>query len=87
MDLQPKTEPGSSPIFASSSHRNLKEMSISELFSVLRADFDRVEGVLVARDSKLKAEIGPLQEKIEVERLMRLHAEQELKKKEEQYRS
>ena len=85
MDLQPKTEPGSPPIIAPSSHRNLKEMNISELFSVLRADFDRAEEVLVARDAKLKAEIGPLQEKIEVERLMRLHAEQELKKKEEQY--
>ena len=52
MDFQPETEPGSPPMFASTGHRNLNEMSIPELVSVLRADLDRVEGVLVARDSK-----------------------------------
>ena len=85
MDFQPETEPGSPPMFASTGHRNLNEMSIPELVSVLRADLDRVEGVLVARDSKHKAEIWPLQEKIEVETLMRLRAEEKLKKREEHY--
>lgn len=96
MDLRPKTEPGSRPMLASgdqSGQRNLKNMSISELVSVLRAaflmdDFDRVEEVLVAREARLKAEIeekikeiGSLQEKIEVERIQ---VEEELKKREEQ---
>ena len=88
MALQPKTEPRSPPIFPSSGHKNLKQMSISELVQVLRVawqieDFDRVEEVLVAREANLRAEIGPLQEKVELERLIRLKAEEELKKREE----
>ncbi|KAK7299947.1 hypothetical protein RJT34_10778 [Clitoria ternatea] len=89
MAQEPHTEPGSQPVFPSTTtRRNLKDMGISELVSILRTsyhmdDFDRVEDELVTRDAIPKAEIGPLLEKFEVERLMRIQAEQELKKSEE----
>jgi len=58
-------------------------MSISELVSVLHVaykmqDFDEVEEELVNREAKLRAEIGPLQEKIELERLNTIEAEEKL---------
>lgn len=64
-------------------------MSISQLVSVLRVsfqteDFDKVEEELANRDAKLKAEIEPLREKIEVERLKRIEAEEKLKNRDEQ---
>lgn len=72
MALQLKAELGSPPMFASTTHKNYKEMSISQLVSVLRVafqtnDFHKVEEDLVNMDTKLKVEIGPLREKIEVE--------------------
>ncbi|XP_061375695.1 uncharacterized protein LOC133317818 isoform X1 [Gastrolobium bilobum] len=87
MNSRPKTEPGS-PSVASSSHGNFEEKSITELISVLRAaylvdDFDRVEKVLVARDERLRDEIGPLLHKIEMERLERIQVQEELMKREE----
>ncbi|KAJ1410782.1 DNA ligase 1-like [Sesbania bispinosa] len=89
MDLTPKTEPGSPPIFASGGNRNLKDMSIPELVSVLRAalrmdDYDRVEKVLMSREGRLKTEIRSLREKFEMEKLMKVHVEEELKKRDEQ---
>ncbi|KAL4380245.1 hypothetical protein AHAS_Ahas04G0014200 [Arachis hypogaea] len=86
MDLHPETATTSSPTFASIGRRSLKDMSISELISVLRADFDTVEEVLLARDAKHRAEISPLYEKIELERLTRLRLESELKTKQEEQR-
>ncbi|QHO05697.1 uncharacterized protein LOC107638263 isoform X2 [Arachis ipaensis] len=88
MGLQPKTEPGSPPILASSSnHGSLNEMSISELFSGLRTNCDKAEEVLLARDAKHKAEIGSLVVKYELEMLQRLHTKDQLKKKEQQYQN
>ncbi|XP_057753373.1 uncharacterized protein LOC130973027 isoform X2 [Arachis stenosperma] len=88
MDLQPKTEPASPPIPASSAnHGSLNEMSISELFSGLRTNCDKVEEVLLARDAKHKAEIDSLVVKYELEMLQRLHTEDQLKKKEQQYQN
>ncbi|TKY57383.1 hypothetical protein E2542_SST21831 [Spatholobus suberectus] len=89
MAFQPKTEPGSLSVCTSTTHKTYKVMSISELVSVLRVayqvdDFDKVEEELVNRDAKFKVEIGPLREKIEVERLKRIEAEEKLKKREEQ---
>ncbi|KAE9596395.1 hypothetical protein Lal_00048633 [Lupinus albus] len=91
MDLQPKTEPGLPPPpgFSSTYKANLDDNSVSELVSVLRTafrfdEFDSVEKVLVARDASLKAEIASLQVKIELERLNKIRAEEELKKKEGQ---
>ncbi|XP_061375661.1 uncharacterized protein LOC133317786 [Gastrolobium bilobum] len=87
MNSRPKTEPGS-PSVASSSHGNFEEKSITELISVLRVaylvdDFDRVEKVLVARDERLRDEIGPLLHKIEMERLEIIQVQEELMKREE----
>ncbi|XP_057441027.1 uncharacterized protein LOC130733009 [Lotus japonicus] len=91
MDQVPKSEPGSSspPAFASTSSRNLKDMTISELVTVLRAayqteDFDVVEEVLESRYAKLRADVGPLREEMELERSGRMHAEEELRKKDEE---
>ncbi|XP_057437274.1 golgin IMH1-like [Lotus japonicus] len=87
MDRVPKSEPGSSspPAYASTMPTNLKDMSISELVAVLRSafqteDFDAVEEVLESR----YAEVMPLREKMEFERLGRMHAEAELREKEEE---
>ncbi|KAK7276939.1 hypothetical protein RIF29_18088 [Crotalaria pallida] len=85
MSLQSEIKPGSPPILVST---NLDEMSVSELVSLLRNaflsdEFDGVEKVLVARDAKFKAEIASLQVKVEMERLSRLQAEENLKKKEQ----
>ncbi|MED6196436.1 hypothetical protein PIB30_047519 [Stylosanthes scabra] len=80
MDLHPKIEPVSS-----TSHESFNHMSISELVSDLRANCDKVEEVFFAREAKHKAEIGSLAVKYELERLQRLHIEDELKKKEEQH--
>ncbi|KAL9316730.1 hypothetical protein ACSQ67_017731 [Phaseolus vulgaris] len=91
MAFQPETEPGSSPRSISTTNkRSYDEMSISELVSVLRVafqmkDFDEVEEELVNRKAKLRAEIGPLREKIiELERLNSIRAEERLKMREEQ---
>ncbi|OIW04254.1 hypothetical protein TanjilG_00814 [Lupinus angustifolius] len=91
MDLQQKTETGlfPPPGFSSTYKANLDDNSVSELVSILRTafrfdEFDSVEKVLVARDASLKAEIASLQVKIELERLNKIRAEEELKKKEEQ---
>ncbi|KAK7371931.1 hypothetical protein VNO80_05298 [Phaseolus coccineus] len=69
--------------------KSYDEMSISELVSVLRVafqmkDFDEVEEELVNREAKLRAEIGSLREKIELERLNSIEAEERLKMREEQ---
>ncbi|KAL5126264.1 ABC transporter C family member 3 [Glycine soja] len=89
MAFQLKPEPGSPPMSTSTTQKNYKEMSISQLVSVLRVsfqteDFDKVEEELANRDAKLKAEIEPLREKIEVERLKRIEAEEKLKNRDEQ---
>ncbi|KAK7371935.1 hypothetical protein VNO80_05302 [Phaseolus coccineus] len=90
MAFQPKAEPGSSPRSISTfNKKSYNEMSISELVSVLRVafqmkDFDEVEEELVNREAKLRAEIGPLREKIELERLNSIEAEERLKMREEQ---
>ncbi|MED6196439.1 hypothetical protein PIB30_047521 [Stylosanthes scabra] len=80
MDFQPKPEPTSS-----TSHESFNEMSISKLVSDLRANFDKVEEVFFAREAKHKAEIGSLAVKYELERLQRLHIEDELEKKQQAY--
>lgn len=64
---------------------SLQNQSIKELITDLRsafckADFDRVEHVLVAKETQLKAEIGKLQEKLEIERLHSMDGEDKLKK-------
>ncbi|KAK7276937.1 hypothetical protein RIF29_18086 [Crotalaria pallida] len=89
MALQPKTEPGSPPslTLSSTNHKRLDDMSVSEIVSILRSaflveQFDSVEKVLIARDAEFKAEIASLQEKVKVERMNRLQAEENLKKKE-----
>lgn len=46
-------------------------------------DYDRVEEVLVSRDARLKAENRSLREKAEMERLAKIQAEEEFKKREE----
>ncbi|RHN57974.1 hypothetical protein MtrunA17_Chr5g0446171 [Medicago truncatula] len=84
MEHQPKTEPG----LSSSDHRNLEDMSIHELVSVLRTsflteDFDNVEEVLVTRDKKLQTKILHLQEKFEMEKLTRFQVEEDVRKREE----
>ena len=90
MAFQPKTEPGSSPRSISTTRKKgYSEMSISDLVSVLRVayqteDFDKVEEELVKREAKLRAEIGPLREKIELERLRSIEAEGRLKSREEE---
>jgi len=93
MAFQPKTEPGSLPWSVSTSNKKeYGEMSISELVSVLRIaykieDFDKIDKIeqeLVKREAKHRAEIGPLREKIELERLNRIEVEERLKIREEQ---
>ncbi|XP_045827335.1 uncharacterized protein LOC123919457 [Trifolium pratense] len=84
MENQPKTEPG----LGSTDQTNMEAMSIQELVSVLRTaflteDFDKVEDVLVSRYNKLQTEILHLQEKFELEKLMRFQAEEDLMKREE----
>ncbi|WJX64929.1 hypothetical protein P8452_49650 [Trifolium repens] len=84
MEHQPKIE----PVFSSSDHRNLEDMNIQELVSVLRTafiaeDFDRVEEILVNRYNRLQIEILHLQEKFELEKLTRFQAEEDLRKREE----
>ncbi|XP_014504078.1 filament-like plant protein 2 isoform X2 [Vigna radiata var. radiata] len=90
MAFHPKTEPGSLPMFIpTTDKKEYCEMSISELVSVLRIafkieDFDKIEQELVQREAKLRAEIGRLQEKIELERLQGIEFEERLKIREEQ---
>ncbi|XP_058742850.1 protein MAIN-LIKE 1-like [Vicia villosa] len=84
MGHQPKIETGS----GSSDHLDLEDMSIQELVSVLRTaflteDFDRVEEVLVRRDKRLQTEILRLQEMVELEKLTRFQAEEDLRNREE----
>ncbi|KAK7276938.1 hypothetical protein RIF29_18087 [Crotalaria pallida] len=92
MDMQPKTEHGSpQPVFTSSfsNHANLDDMSVPQLVSRMRTasrrdEFDSLEKVLVAKDAKLKDEVTSLQVKYEMERLNKLQAEEEMKKKDEE---
>ena len=68
----------------------LMALSVTELISILRtayltADFDRVEEVLVDKESKLKSDIRVLSEKLEMERLERMNVEEKLKKYKEQF--
>ena len=84
MEHQPKTKPG----FGTSDHTNLEGMNIQELVSVLRTtflteQFDRIEEVLVSRYKKLDNEIIDLQEKVEMEKITRFQAEEDLRKREE----
>jgi len=68
--------------FACNDHINLKNMSIQDLVSVLRTEqFDSVEEVVVSRYEKLQTENQHLQDKFDMERLARLEAEEELKKR------
>ncbi|WJX59697.1 hypothetical protein P8452_44987 [Trifolium repens] len=75
MNLQPKTEPGSPPGFTSTNPNNyFEQKTIPDLVNVLRGTcrvntFDTIEGVLVERDKKLRAEIQQLQQKFELEKL------------------
>ncbi|RDX90657.1 hypothetical protein CR513_27455, partial [Mucuna pruriens] len=89
MAFQPKTKPGPSAGFTSTTHKNYEQMTISELVLFLRTayreeDFDKVEEELVNRDAKLKAHIASLHEKIQEERLVRTEAQEKLKRTEEQ---
>ncbi|KAK4278325.1 hypothetical protein QN277_016186 [Acacia crassicarpa] len=68
----------------------LMALSVTELISILRTayrtvDFDRVEEVLVDKESKLKSDIGVLSEKLKMERLERMNVEEKLKKYKEQF--
>ncbi|XP_057439797.1 uncharacterized protein LOC130731505 [Lotus japonicus] len=91
MDRVPKTEPGSSPfipgssppVFASTSPRNLRDMSVSELVAVLRPafraeDYDKVEEVLESKYEKLQGQV-------EMERLERMHLEEQLRQRNEEF--
>ncbi|XP_017408089.2 uncharacterized protein LOC108320991 isoform X2 [Vigna angularis] len=90
MAFQTKTEPDSlSRVIPTTNKKEYCEMSISQLVSVLRIafkieDFDKIEQELVKREAKLRAEIGRLQEKIELERLQGIECEERLKIREEQ---
>ncbi|XP_047170225.1 uncharacterized protein LOC124838618 [Vigna umbellata] len=92
MTFQPKTDPGSLPrSIPTATEKEYGEMSISELVDVLRIaykieDFDKIEEELVKREAKLRAEIGSLGEKFELERLKRIEVEERLKIREEQYK-
>ncbi|KAI5432811.1 hypothetical protein KIW84_020210 [Lathyrus oleraceus] len=82
--MEPKIEPG----FGSTDHRNLEDMSIQDLVSVLRTafltqDFDNVEDVLVNRDKRLQTDILRLQEMVDLEKLTRFQAEEDLRNREE----
>ena len=84
MEHKPKIEPGLSP----NDHRNLEDMSIQQLVSVLRTafrteQFDRVEEILVSRYERLQTEILHLQEKFDLEILMRFQTEEDLRKREQ----
>jgi len=97
--MQPKTEPGSPPHFHSTNPNNLEDKSIHDLVMVLRRTcqwetFDSVEAVLEKRDMRLREENQKLQQSFEIERLklreefhlerlLRVHAESEFKKREE----
>ncbi|MED6114796.1 hypothetical protein PIB30_083891 [Stylosanthes scabra] len=88
MSFQPKTEPGS-PVFSSTSDKSFATKSIPELIQVLRVswqteEYDKVEEVLVAREKKFKDKVGKLDEKLQLENLARINAEDQLKKREEQ---
>ncbi|KAF7831302.1 cytochrome P450 71D10 [Senna tora] len=66
--------------------RSLMQLSISELITVLRnafrpADFDHVEEALVAKETKLNAEIGALEERLDIERLDRMGVEEKFRMK------
>ena len=99
MSLQPKPEPGSPPGSTSTNPDNFEQKTIPDLVTVLRGtrqveNFDAVEVVLVNRDTRLRAEIQQLQKKFELEKLrlqeklqievlLRIHAEEEFRKREE----
>ncbi|XP_054798397.1 uncharacterized protein LOC129303243 isoform X1 [Prosopis cineraria] len=85
-------EPRSAPPLAfdgNGDREYLMGLSITDLISNLRtafrmADYDHVEEVLVEKEAKLKAEIKALTEKLELETLVRMNVEDELKKCKEQ---
>ncbi|KAK2378052.1 hypothetical protein QL285_078655 [Trifolium repens] len=94
MSIQPKIEPGS----PSNSHmildrdenetsHNFEEKTIPDLVEVLRVaylpkTFDTVEAVLLSREMGLRDQIQLLQQNVEMEKLARLKAEEEVKKRE-----
>ncbi|XP_058742842.1 uncharacterized protein LOC131615702 [Vicia villosa] len=84
MEHHPETDPG----VGSSDNMNLEDMTIQDLVSVLRTaflteDFDSVEEVLVNRDKKLQTDILRLQEMVDLEKLTRLQAEEDLRNREQ----
>ncbi|KEH28453.1 chromatin-remodeling ATPase INO80 isoform X2 [Medicago truncatula] len=97
--MQPKTEPGSPPDSNSTNPNNLEDKSIHDLVLVLRGTcqwetFDSVEAVLENRYMRLREENQKLQQSFEMERLKlreefhlerlsRVYAESEFKKREE----
>jgi len=81
MNIQPKAEPGSPPGFHSTNPNNFETKSIHDLVMVLRGTcqwdiFDKVETVLENRYMRLR-------EELHLEKLTRLYAESEFKKREE----
>jgi len=82
MNIQPKTEPGSPPGFHSTNpNNNIEDKSIHDLVMVMRQTcqwetFDSVETVLEDRYMRLR-------EELQLEKLSRLYAESEFKKREE----
>ncbi|XP_058742860.1 uncharacterized protein LOC131615719 [Vicia villosa] len=95
MNIQSKIESGSSPKFVSTNPNNFEDKTIQDLVSILcntrqYQTFDRVEGVLVSRDTSLREEIQRLREKVDwekqklyFERLSRSQAEVNYRKREE----
>ncbi|MED6137993.1 hypothetical protein PIB30_070125, partial [Stylosanthes scabra] len=73
MDSQPKTEPASPPIPASSSsHGSLNDMSVSQLVSDFRASYDKFEERLHTEDQLKKKEQQWLDDSIIVIAALRL---------------
>ncbi|XP_054798031.1 uncharacterized protein LOC129303053 isoform X1 [Prosopis cineraria] len=69
--------------------KRLMALSITDLISILRTayqtvDYDRVEDVLIAKETKLKTEIGVLSGQLEMERSERMNVEEQLKAYKEQ---
>ncbi|CAL5190739.1 unnamed protein product [Lathyrus oleraceus] len=84
MEHHPEIEPR----VCSSDNRSLEDMSIQDLVSMLRTaflaqDFDNVEEVLVNRDKRLQTSILRLQEMVDLEKLTRFQAEEDLRSREE----
>ncbi|KAK2431905.1 hypothetical protein QL285_030075 [Trifolium repens] len=95
MNIQPKIEPGSpsnSHIIldrdeTETSDHNFEDKTIPDLVEVLRVaylpkTFDTVEAVLLSREMGFRDQIQLLQQNVEMEKLARLKAEEEVKKRE-----